>query len=405
MAVERSAPDDTQQLLDQLEGGTLRQHSNGLGHVSPALLNLQREIERISQSPQLSYTRLYTDFEKTLQSIQQQHSEFARIAATSQSLPFVRMAEDVTRANQRWQDMAAQATASSRMISDLATIHETWAKTFELTQDKIAKLQAATAISLGGMAYRLTVSERLFANLDFEVIRRATALPEQTVLKLRDSIVEVTGAYGRLAESIHTYPDVTHLPSFGLPGATREVFVVGHAVDVLRVSEYTDSETVQGQLTAEIEKETSISVELLQGLNKFLAAPYLGAREALRGKNPDRARHVLASLRELWNHVLRFIAPNEQVTAWVGSRGEELLYDGHPTRKARVLYVCRELNHGPLADFVDRDTKALVELIEVCNRVHELESTLTDYQLWALILRTDSWLAYILQISGCSRRS
>ena len=43
-------------------------------------------------------------------------------------------------------------------------------------------------------------------------------------------------------------------------------------------------------------------------------------------------------------------------------------------------------------------TRALVKLVEFFNRVHELEPELTDEQLRALLLRTDSWLTYILQI-------
>ena len=35
----------------------------------------------------------------------------------------------------------------------------------------------------------------------------------------------MTAIYGKMAESIRTYSDITHLPRFVLPGATREVFV------------------------------------------------------------------------------------------------------------------------------------------------------------------------------------
>ena len=77
---------------------------------------------------------------------------------------------------------------------------------------------------------------------------------------------------------------------------------------------------------------------------------------------------------------------------------KNLLYEGKPTRRARVLYVCREINKGPLTEFVVHDTQALVKLIELFNRVHELENKLTDEQLRAILLKTDSWLMYILQI-------
>lgn len=82
------------------------------------------------------------------------------------------------------------------------------------------------------------------------------------------------------------------------------------------------------------------------------------------------------------------------------SNQKDLLHDGKPTRRARVLYVCQDLNNDPLADFLMHDTRALVKMIELFNRVHELETALTDEQLRAILLRTDSWLMYILQISS-----
>lgn len=81
------------------------------------------------------------------------------------------------------------------------------------------------------------------------------------------------------------------------------------------------------------------------------------------------------------------------------SNQKDLLHEGKPTRRARVLYVCRELNNAPLSDFLMHDTRALVKMIELFNRVHELETALTDEQLRAILLRTNSWLMYILQIS------
>ena len=137
---------------------------------------------------------------------------------------------------------------------------------------------------------------------------------------------------------------------------------------------------------------------LLQGVDPTLVRLYIGAHDALSGKSVDRARHVLSSLRELWQHLLRQLAPDEHVLSWAPSDDKELRREGRPTRKARVLYICRTLNHAPLNDFVVADTRALVKFVDFFNRVHELDPGLTDKQLRALLLRTDSWLTYILQI-------
>lgn len=372
--------------------------SDALRHISPAFLKSHEDLERISRSLRPPYVDFYEQIARALRAIRQYHQDLARMSAVSE-LASLRLV-DILRANEHWQDLIEQATVSRQVFADITRTHESWIKTLKPMQDQIAQLQAVTKLSLAGMAYRLTVSERMFAGLDFEAIGRAVAMPEPTIARLRDSIAEMTATYGRLAESIRSYSDISQLPSFALPGATREVFVTGHAIGVLREAEEPDEDqkAAQVQLVTEVEAETSVCIELLQALDPALATPYLGAREALQTRNPDRARHILSSLRELWNHLLRRIAPDDRVLAWLPGGDQELVHEGRPTRKARVLYVCRELNHGPLAEFLDQDTRALVKLVEFFNRVHELQPELTDKQLRALLLRTDSWLTYILQI-------
>ncbi len=211
----------------------------------------------------------------------------------------------------------------------------------------------------------------------------------------------MTAIYGKMAESIRTYPDITHLPRFVLPGATREVFVTGYAANALGVSDESDAEQDSSEIQPvvdEVEEEISICASLLKDVDPALARPYAGARDALQGTSHDRERHILSSLRELWNHLLRKIAPEKQVLEWIPKDDKELLHGGNPTRKARILYLCRDLNHDPLTDFIVLDTRALVALVDFFNRVHQLEPKLSDQQLRALLLRTDSWLTYILQI-------
>lgn len=370
--------------------------SDDLRHVSPSFLHLQKEMERIRLSFQPPSVRFYEQIEQALRPIRQHHMEIARMAAIS-DLASARIAE-VVKANQHWQDMIDKATASTRVFSDLTRTHESWLKGIKPMQDQIAQLQAQTKLSLGGIAHRLTVSERLLAGIDFDKIRQAMLPQQSTVARLQDAIRGMTANYGSLADSIRSYPDFTHLPSFAVPGATREVFVTGYAVDILQAPSDEDVEGDASQLVVDAEEETSICVSLLQKVNPALATPYAGARAALGSDNPDRARHILTSLREFWNHLLRQIAPDDQVLAWVPQNETDLLHEGRPTRRARVLYVCRDLNHAPLSDFVVQDTRALVKLVEFFNRVHQLESELTDEQLRALLLRTDSWLTYILNI-------
>lgn len=376
---------------------------NDLQHFRPAYLKIQEDMERLSRALKVSYPRFYEQIERALEPIRRQHMEMTRYIEIS------RLASsglgEIVQANQRWQDLIVQATASNRLFEDLNRVHQTWLDKLLPVQDSMAHLQVAAKLSLGEVAYRLTVSERLFAGIDFEALHRAVAFPEQAFLKLENVIGHVTLAYGKLADSIRTLPDITHLPAFALPGATREVFTTGYALNVISIKDAPERERdpSEVQLIAEVEQEANGCIALLQAVDPALARPYIGARDALRGRNTDRARHILSSLRELWNHLLRRLAPDERVLAWVSKDEKELLHEGRPTRRARVLYVCRSLNHDPLTEFIVQDTRSLVKLVDFFNRVHELEPELTDEQLRALLLKTDSWLMYILQIAQEAR--
>ena len=321
---------------------------------------------------------------------------------------------EVMRVNQqRWQHMIDQATAMSSMqataalrMTDLTHTHRTWLCNLKPTQDQAAKLQIAVKLSLESIAARLAVSERLFTGVDVDAISRSIALPELEILRLQASVNDMTAIYGKMAESIRTYSDITHLPRFVLPGATREVFVTGYAVNVLGVSDEADAEQDSSEIqsVAELEEETSICISLLKAVSPDLARPYAGARDALRGTNPDRVRHFMSSQRELWNHLLRQISPDRQVMEWISGENEQLLHEGKPTRKARILYLCRDLNHGPLTNFIASDAQAFIKFVEFFSRVHQLNTELSDQQLRALQLRTDSWLTYILQVWKESQR-
>ena len=370
-----------------------------LNHFIPDYLKIQEEMERLNRMVKPSYLSVYEQMERALEPIRQYHHAFSR-AAELAMIPSPYLSE-IAQANQRWQDLIEQTTASSKILADLANPHQTWLNKINPLQDSMAQLQAEATMSLSNIAYRMTETERLFAKIDIDAIRSVIALPEPTILKLEDVIGTAASSYEKLAASIGTLQDLTQLPSYVLPGATREIFLSSYVRDAIYTPDKPDRDTDDASefhLIAEVKQETSYCLGLLQGVDPAFAKLYIGAHDALNGKSVDRARHVLSSLRELWQHLLRKLAPDEHVLSWAPSDDKELNRDGRPTRKARVLYICRNLNHDPLNDFIVADTRALVKFVDFFNRVHELDTGLTDKQLRTLLLRTDSWLTYILQI-------
>ena len=103
--------------------------------------------------------------------------------------------------------------------------------------------------------------------------------------------------------------------------------------------------------------------------------------------------------------MLDLLAPRDSVLAWVPPESNDLLHNGKPTRRAKVLFVCRTINHGPLVDFVDKDTEAFLKYYDVLNKVHSLQPKFTDKQLSALLARTDSYITFLIRIWQDSHNS
>ena len=369
-----------------------------------ALAKLHHDMEAINKLAKPSYLSVIEQMERTLEPIRRQQLEISRALELSGAAARI---QEIVSANQHWQDLIKQATATSRITESLSAAHQSWLDTIKPIQhdfSQLSQLQASAKLALCDTSLRLAATERFMAGIDFEAIRGRFQIEMPVIAGLESSIAHVAASYGGLAESIREISDITRLPAFVLPGATREIYTTSFALETLRPWGDRDEDEAETeiQLVAEAELETSGCIALLQQVDPGLARPYIGARDALYGNNADRARHILSSLRELWNHLLRRLAPDDLVATWIPgvSNQKDLPHDGKPTRRARVLYVCRELNNDPLTDFLMHDTRALVKMIELFNRVHELETALTDEQLRAILLRTDSWLMYILQISS-----
>jgi hypothetical protein len=151
-------------------------------------------------------------------------------------------------------------------------------------------------------------------------------------------------------------------------------------------------------LEKDIQQETESSLEELIGkLNVELMVLLHGARQSLESANPDKVRHFATSLRELFTHVLHALSPDEKVNKWSNSPD---YYDrGKPTRRARLLYICRSLNNNPFSDFLEKDIAAVLEFLKLFQRgTHEVICSYTDFQLKMMLVRMESTLRFLLEI-------
>ena len=346
-----------------------------------------------------------SDYFKTVKSVLDQIDQkmewINRLPRPSPS--YLRMVEQARRTVENTQHLQAtldQATERNRIAERLSTVHQSWFKHLEDTQNDFHR---SLKLALRNVSPQLIATERFITALDFDALGNRLQIEIPTMLNMENSIARVAASYENLTKSLNGISEITGLPDFILPGATRELYTTGFVFETLRPRDELDVQDAEEEirLVSEAELETSDCISLLQKVAPELARPYIGARDSLNGNNADRARHILSSLRELWGHLLRHLAPDELVLAWVteeNANEQSLLYEGRPTRRARILYICRNLNKEPFTEFLINDTQMLVELIQLFNRVHKLDSGLTDEQLRAIFLKNDSWLMYILQI-------
>ncbi len=296
------------------------------------------------------------------------------------------------------QEILEGSTRARQPMVELAEAHSTWLKSGSLSQMDLGRVQIMANEALARTLFRTTVTESLVARISQNALRSSVTMSAPGFKNAREALLEARKSYEGLVSSIDSVPGVLRLPSETFPSAAREDFLSVHTVVATVGSEKLYPE--ERLLVAEVKQESSECVELLALVDRRLVKLYMGARDALTGRSVDRARHVLISLRELTNHLLRLLAPNERVLEWIRIQPRDnLLHDGQPTRRARLLYLLRGVSSDPLENFVDRDTGAMIELLKQLNRVHKLDPGLNRSQLESLVLRVESWIVFIVKVA------
>ena len=179
---------------------------------------------------------------------------------------------------------------------------------------------------------------------------------------------------------------------------TLEIFRETEVLEAITVPDY-EKEFPAEYEAPRVPEEKDLEV-LLQEIDTGLPNLLQGARKALNSDNHDRARHITVSLRELIGHVIRLLAPDDGVRSWTN---KSCYYDGkdRPTRRARLLYITKEINSDSLSKFVDADVASALALIDALNAgTHGISSSLTDRQLQVLVDRAESLLLFLLRLNN-----
>ena len=271
-------------------------------------------------------------------------------------------------------------------------------------------------ISLGSLSETIKASQLAFQS-KFAKISELTLLAQRSMLStqfaeignavnLSDTLREIftnvqhdfTKSYSLLFKSfeleadrvISLPPAASLLPPVEFYTGARVLRLITNPQDI----EYSEEKSVIDELT---NQTADIVPKLLQSLEPDLIKLWQGANIALKSNKPDSVRHFIISLRELLTHVIHKLAPDTKIQEW--SNSSEHYYNNKPTRRARLLYICREVNFKPFDNFLNKDIESVLACFELFQQgTHEIDSLLNQIQLDAIKLRTESAIRFLIDI-------
>ena len=348
--------------------------SEGIAHSVAQQLEIERGLFASTDAILKRITQFET-ISPSIQSIVSANASFARIVEriSVEAKVFSKIFEG----QERIQNMIKGIGLSDSISSAFARIDTTRMLSASLAAQ--AKLSALDNLTLG----RLAGIDQAFS--------RAISTNLGNLTRSYQSLIDAAATRESLASQlplITTYAPMEYC---------REIDVL----ETITIDDEANGEDERLMANALIESLPSVD-DLLEAFDVRLSRLLRGARQALIDDNPDRARHVTTSVRELFTQVLHALAPDNDIRQW--SSSPELFHDNRPTRQARLLFICREINCDPLLRFIEDDVRAALSFVDSLNSgTHVVESKLTHSQLSSIVSRVESLLVFLLQLRNGRR--
>lgn len=379
---------------------------------------MMEELQR-QMAPYKDYERLYRSAFKDIEWVASEREKLVRGLVPEIEERYRSLVELAQREIERFKETSAiskhmlNVLGSTSILSDIRD-HEALTR---LAKEAIgasrywqSDLDIYRSLSGESEAYRLAllghhsdvaelslIAQESLRYLDWDAIGLKVGMSEEMMSKTASSFSTLLDKYDYLFQSFEEAQfKMASFPPFVSKLPPVEIITGSHLLTTISGGEEKQPSEDNQPNYAPVIEDIELSLEdLLATLNPELISLWQGAKAGLRSFNPDRSRHIMVSLRELVTHVLHQTAPDSDIRSWTVDNS--YFNDGRPTRQARLDFICRGLNHGPFAKFVSKDVSAYLELIQMLQRgTHELSTALTEEQLRALIIKTESLLRFVL---------
>lgn len=278
-------------------------------------------------------------------------------------------------------------------------------------QRKWAESLKASIGTLSQVTGIATIIER-----DFSLIANSTIFAQQSVARINlqaiEDVVKIENhvrevLYQPLREMADSYHSlwsafridsqmIFSVPSMVITMPSVEMYLATHQTEVSIVEAEIMAD--EEQFLAQIELNKPHMDKIITSVDERLIPLYQGAINAIASDNIDNVRHATTSLRELVTQILHKLAPDEDFFDW--DKDNLYRYDGRPTRKGRLLYICRNINSDSFATFVDRDVAGALSFLDLLQKgTHAIEKPYDERQMKALLIRFEHLIDFIIRIS------
>lgn len=322
---------------------------------SPNLFNTFDEINRVNnifaQTIGMSFSVFREHTSPVLRQMQSYHSSFASLAKNTQHIG---------------SQMVGSIGANPHWLKASTAISEPLVATYAISTIASALCAGLSRSHLAGFGK--------IAGLDWDSIGSRVCLDESGIRNIQRGLIGYSRRYNSYLQSIVEKPSTMFQINPDIPlGLTRN-FLATTDVIVSISRDCHEEDSLMTEITEDLQFEVEeLVVECLHELHPKLATMWTGMTQNISSTHHDSSRHFLISGRELMDHFLRTIAPNDQIMN-LPNPTPYLTDDGNkPSRTGRVLFLYRAENSKDLDGIALKDFRLLQILLRELQRVHQLD--------------------------------
>jgi hypothetical protein len=261
--------------------------------------------------------------------------------------------------------------------------------------------QSLSALALQSSIVKATefslFAEKSLYAVTTENLGSRIALTSEPKDYLTSSFLGLSDSYSTLLKSFQSNPlSYTQISPSVSRIAPLEYFSTANLLEAISVEE--DITPEEELLKNEIQYENEILLSShLPRIDPGLYKMWKGAIEAYNSNNSDKVRHFSTSIRELYTHFIHILAPDDEIKKWTS---DPTHFDkGRPTRKARLLYICRNINNDPFNSFVKKDVDATIAFIDIFQKgTHDIDPAFSPNHLVTIKSKAENTLKFLLEI-------